>query len=89
MTPLQMAMECATAAAQGCGAMLTVPKGCMPRGFPRGELLNERDRDGRIERTYRFDPARVLAWLTKHGLIVVERGDGNTLRISEPVAQKP
>lgn len=84
MTPLQMAMECATAAAQGCGAVLTVPNGGMPRGFPRGELLNECNRGGRVERTYRFEPDRVLAWLVRNGLIVVERGEGRTLRISEP-----
>jgi len=84
MTPLQMAHECAQAAAQGCGAVLVVQKGSMPRGFPRGELLNERELGGVIERTYRFDPERVLAWLLRHGLIAVERGEGRTLRISSP-----
>ena len=84
MTPLQMAVECSKAAAQGCGAVLVVPKGGMPKGFPRGELLNERDRGGVVERPYRFDPNRVLAWLVRNGLIAVERGQGQVLRISEP-----
>jgi len=47
------------------GVVLTVQKGTMPRRFPRGELLNEMVRDGRVERTYSFPPAKVIAWLEK------------------------
>ena len=84
MTPLQMAHECTQAAAQGCGAVLVVPKGFMPRGFPRGELLNEQWRDGMIERTYRFDPERVLSWLLRHGLVEIERTGERALSFREP-----
>jgi ABC-type uncharacterized transport system involved in gliding motility auxiliary subunit len=35
----------------------------MPTGFPRGELLNELERGGIVQRTYNFDPAKVLAFL--------------------------
>ena len=89
MTPLQMAVECAQAAAQGCGAVLVVPKGGVPKGFPRGELLNERERGGVVERTYRFEPDRVLAWLVRNSLITVERGEGLVLRISAPPCDSP
>lgn len=75
MTPLQMAEQAAKAMAEPgtCGVILTIPKGKMPKGFPRGELLNERERSGIVERTYNFNPAKVLAWLVGNGLIKMDR----------------
>jgi len=48
------------------GVMLTIPKGKMPPGFPRGELLNEMTRDGVVERTYLFKPEKIIAWVKKN-----------------------
>ena len=81
MKPLQMAEHAAKAMAQpaSCGVVLTIPKGSMPRGFPRGELLNEMERNGRIERTYHFNPEKVIAWLIKNNLIEMERTSPTTL----------
>ncbi|MDP3139815.1 MAG: hypothetical protein Q8N17_26195 [Burkholderiaceae bacterium] len=88
MTPLELAATAARAMAEPgtVGVVLTLPKGGMPRGFPRGELLNEMERGGRVERTYHFDPAKVIAWLVKNGLVVMERKDDRTLsfRASHP-----
>jgi hypothetical protein len=86
MTPLQMAEQAAKALAEPgtCGVILTIPKGKMPKGFPRGELLNEMERGGIVQRTYNLDPAKVLAWLVGNGLVVMERKDGKTLTFSEP-----
>ena len=68
MTPKQMFEECKAAIDQAsvCGVLLTIPKGSLPKGFPRGELLNEMTRNGSIERTYRYEPTKLLAWLVKH-----------------------
>jgi hypothetical protein len=55
------------------GMVLTISRGGMPKGFPRGELLNEMKRNGVVERTYSFDPARVIAWLLRNDLVVMER----------------
>jgi hypothetical protein len=94
MTPLEMATECAIAIRDGgigyyepIGVILTIPKGRMPKGFPRGELLNECERNGKIERTYRFDPSKVLAWLISKGLIELKRVGELELALAEP-AQK-
>ncbi len=86
MKPLEMAAAAARAMAEPgtLGVVLTVPKGGMPRGFPRGELLNEMQRDGRVERTYSFDPARVIAWLIRHGLVEMERTGERALSFREP-----
>ena len=86
MTPLQMAEQAAKALAEPgtCGLILTIHKGGMPKGFPRGELLNEVQRGRIVQRTYNFDPAKVLAWLVGNGLVVMERKDGKTLTFSEP-----
>lgn len=88
MTPLEMAAIAANALATpgNLGMVLTIKKGSMPKGFPRGELLNEMRRNGDIERTYNFDPAKVIAWLIKNGLVEMERADDKTLRFSEPTA---
>jgi len=73
MMPAQMAADCEEALAAGSdGVVFTIPRRKMPRGFPRGELLNEVMRgDGVIERTVRLDPMKVLAWLTANRLITV------------------
>lgn len=92
MKPLEMAATAARALAEPgtLGVVLTVPKGGMPRGFPRGELLNEMERGGRVERTYSFDPDRVIAWLIRNGLVEMERTGERTLGFREPnVRAKP
>jgi hypothetical protein len=83
-----MAHAAAEALAQPahCGVILTAPKGAMPKTFPRGELLNERKRNGVIERTYNFDPGKVIAWLIKNELVIMERTSDNVLTFSEPTA---
>ncbi len=82
MTPLQMAQAAAEAlAAPGhtVGVTFTIPKGKTPRGFPRGELLNEMKRNGVVERTVSFDPHAVIAWLVRNELVTMERTDDRTL----------
>lgn len=75
MIPSEMFRACAEASQcfGHAGVVFTLPKGGMPKGFPRGELLNEMRRNGRVERTYRFPPDRVMAWLLTNGLVIVER----------------
>ena len=65
MTFDEMKCRCIEALIQpGCiGVTFTIPKGKMPKKFPRGELLNEMLRDGVIERTYSFDPVKILKWM--------------------------
>ena len=68
MTPEQLYKDALKAKEQGSvvGMSLVFAKGQKrPQGFPRGELLCETER-GRV---YSFDPDKVIAWLTKHGLI--------------------
>lgn len=86
MKPLELAATAARAIAEPgtVGVVLTIPKGGMPRGFPRGELLNELERGGIVERTYHFDPHRVIAWLIRNGLVTMERTGTNTLTFREP-----
>ena len=86
MKPLEMAAEAARAMASPgtIGVVLTVQKGGLPRTFPRGELLNEMRRNGKIERTLHFDPAKVIAWLIKNRLIEMERTGEKTLSFREP-----
>lgn len=88
MKPLELAELAARAlAAPGTvGVLLTVPKGGLPRGFPRGKLLNEMERGGRVERTYHFDPNKVIAWLIRNGLVEMERTGERTLSFREPNA---
>jgi len=45
--------------------ILRVPKGGLPRSFPRGRLLAEEEIGRRIYRIYRFDPEKILAWIEK------------------------
>lgn len=87
MRPIAMAEACARAMTEPgtVGVVLTVQKGRMPRSFPRGELLNEMERDGLIMRTLHFKPDRVLAWLVANGL-VEKTTEGNVIRFSEPNA---
>lgn len=86
MKPLELAATAARAIAEPgtVGVVLTVPKGGLPRDFPRGELLNEMKRAGCVERTYHFDPHKVIAWLIRNGLVVMERTGANTLSFREP-----
>ena len=86
MTPLEMAGAAAAALAEPgtLGVTLTIPKGGMPKTFPRGELLNEMERNGRVERTYSFNPEKVLAWLIHNGLIEMERTNETTLSFKVP-----
>jgi hypothetical protein len=78
-----MAHEAARALDSGCGKItFVVPKGATPRGFPRGELMCEQKRDGRIEYIRQYDPEKVLAWLVKHGLITVV-WDGSVVQFRE------
>lgn len=85
MKPLELAEEAARALVEpgATGVVLVLPKGGMPKGFPRGELLNEMERNGRVERTYSFDPEKVLAWLLRHELIEM-KADGGKLIFREP-----
>lgn len=71
------------------GVTLTIQKGGMPKTFPRGELLNEMERNGRVERTYSFNPEKVLAWLIHNGLIEIEmeRTNETTLSFKVPNGQ--
>lgn len=89
MKPLELAATAARALAEPgtVGVVLTVPKGGLPRGFPRGELLNEMERSGRVERTYHFDPSKVIAWLLSNGLVEMERTGERTLSFREPNAE--
>lgn len=86
MTPLEMAANAARAMVEPgtVGVVLTIPKGSLPRSFPRGELLNEMERDGQVERTYHFNPEKVLAWLIKNGLVEMGRTNDTELSFRVP-----
>lgn len=88
MSPLELAETALRALAEPgtVGVVLTIPKGGMPRGFPRGELLNEWRRNGQIERTYHFDPTKIIAWLVRNGLIEASRTDERTLSLRQTAA---
>ena len=58
------------------GVLLTVTKGKTPKGFPRGEVLNEVRRHGVVERTSSYSAEKVLKWLVVHKLIDVTFKDG-------------
>jgi hypothetical protein len=67
MTHSELASD--TVAAIQAGTRMSLmrrPKSKLPPGFPRGELMCE-NFDG--TRVYSFDPARVLQWLHKTGLL--------------------
>ena len=83
MTPLQMALECSRAMSESSCAMFVIPKGKTPKDFPRGEVMNETERNGVVECAVFFDPEAVLAWLIKQEFIVMTR-TGNTLQFSDP-----
>lgn len=85
MRPIELAAEAARALAAGQGLLLTIPRGGLPRTFPRGELLNEMRRNGVVERTYRFEPLRVIDWLAANGLVQHERTGERTLTFKECV----
>jgi len=61
------------------GVTLVIPKGKFPKGFPRGNLLNEMVRNGRCERLYSFDPDKVLAYLVNNRFITIERAGANLI----------
>lgn len=82
MTPIEMVVECIESISHG-GVMLTLPRGKMPKGFPRGEVLNEMERDGVVEVTRRFNPTKVLAWLVRNGIVRMVKTDGKTLRLEQ------
>lgn len=65
MTPLEMKAICIDALLEPayCGVIFTVEKGGLPKKFPRGELLNEMKREGVVQRTYNFNPMKVLQYL--------------------------
>jgi len=86
MTPVEMARECARAMTEPglTGVVLTIPKGKMPKSFPRGELLNEAERNGIVERTLYFKPVKVLAWLIKNEKVVMTRLNSTTLQFEAP-----
>lgn len=87
MTPREMAEAAVQALTTPgtLGVVLDVTRGGLPRGFPRGELLNERQVDGRfVRRTYSFDPQRVIAWLVVHGLIQCSQSPDGQWSIVEP-----
>ena len=81
MTPIEIAEAATKAMAEPgtLGVILTIKKGSMPKGFPRGELLNENERDGEVYRTYSIDPAKVLSWLVNNKLVEMRRDDGKCL----------
>lgn len=87
MKPLELAATAAKALVEPgiIGVILTIPKGGLPKGFPRGNLLNEMLRNGRVERTYSFDPGKVIEWLLRNNLVEVERTGGQTIVFREPV----
>ena len=89
MRPLELAADAARSmVGPGTpGLILTIPKGALPHGFPRGELLNEMRRNGVVERTYRFDPSRVIAWLIRNDLVKMSRRSDNSLVFTEPVTR--
>lgn len=88
MTPLSMAIECVRALREPgiTGVVLTIPKGKTPKGFPRGEVLNEVERNGRIERTSSYSAERVLFWLAKNDLVGVEV-EGNQIKLTDLCGQ--
>jgi hypothetical protein len=85
MTPIEMAIKATQAMAQpgAIGVVLTIQKGKTPKGFPHGELLNEMERDGVVERTLAFNPEKVIGWLLRNGLVTMTR-EGNALRFATP-----
>jgi hypothetical protein len=81
-----MAAECMQAIArpENCFVVLTIAKGKMPKGFPRGELYNERTRLGIVERTYCFNAEKVLTWLVKNQLVVLRKTGERSMVIEAP-----
>ncbi len=64
MTEQEMKAACIEAiSAPGVLGVTFTIVGKMPKGFPRGELLNEMMRGGAVEKTYSFDPLKVLQWM--------------------------
>lgn len=76
MTPTFLTRAATDALAASTRMSLVMPK-CWkrPRGFPRGELLCV---NAEGERVYSFDPVRILAWLTAHGLVHIKVATGES-----------
>jgi hypothetical protein len=70
MTIEELARACEAALKTGNRISLTMPKGKkrLP-GFPRGELLVENPNTG--ERTYSYDPVKILWHMHKHGVVQI------------------
>lgn len=71
------------------GVVLTVPKDDLPPSFPRGELLHETERGGRIVQTYKFDPNKVRDWLNRNRPTEPDRPDDKALKSPAPGAPRP
>jgi hypothetical protein len=69
MTLLEIIGETCVALVNDVDVVLTMPKGTKLPGFPRGELLNELERDGIIEQTIAYDPKKVAKWFRKVGFV--------------------
>jgi hypothetical protein len=85
MNPMDLAEAASKALAEPDtrGMPIVVKKGRLPRGFPRGRLLNQRENGDRL---YLCDPRRVMDWLVRHGLVQVERpGDTRLMAAADEV----
>lgn len=65
MTPQQMAKDALAAIAAGGRMTLVLPIG-VARQMPSGELLSRTPEGNTV---YSYDPAAILSWLTKKGLL--------------------
>lgn len=86
MTPLEMVTVCLDGLAKDPlrDVLFVLPKGGTPKGFPRGELASELQRNGVIERAMWFKPLKVLEWLHKNGLIIIERTSDTSMVVKVP-----
>lgn len=85
---MEIVKECAGALSSESGVIvLTIRKGSTPKGFPRGELLNEMYRNGYVERTLRFDATSVLNWMVKRGVVTITRGHENRVVFTVPMIE--
>ena len=76
MTPAKLATMAAQAHVAKGALVLVIKKGQYPKGFPKGELLNEHLKNGKPFRTYRFNPEIVLKWALKTGAVMIGEVDG-------------
>jgi hypothetical protein len=85
MDVLKLATDCAEAMETEGTITLQIPKGSIPKIWPKGELLAERrDEKGRTIGVYRFDAGAILAFLVREGLIDVSySGEEMIIRLGE------